>query len=226
MPRRFHPAPALLALALFLAPVARGHEGHAPAADAHPPAATAHEPAAGPHGEAANTPPNILELKPELALTTLIVFLVLLGVLSKFAWGPLSKALHDREHAIEHSLEQAELARAEGERMLAEHRNQMAQAADEVRKILEEARRDAQATADEIVRKAQAEAEASRQRAEREISTAKDQALLEIWSKTADLAVSVAGKVLTREMNDGDRRRLVEVAMNELPASANGQGGR
>ena len=46
---------------------------------------------------------------------------------------------------------------------------------------------------------------------------------MEIWSKTADLAVSVAGKVLSKELGESDHRRLVEVAMGELPANGRGR---
>jgi F-type H+-transporting ATPase subunit b len=167
--------------------------------------------------------PNILEFQLPLAFWTLVVFVVLLYVLYKFAWGPLSKALHDREHNMEQTLEQAEHARRESEKLLAEHRAQMAAAAEQARSILDDARRAAQTTGNDIVQKAQAEAEASRVRAERDIGNARDQALQEIWSKTADLAVSVAGKVLSRELSPDDQRRLVEVAMSELPSkSGNG----
>lgn len=173
--------------------------------------------------------PNILEFKPSLALATVIVFGLLLLVLWKFAWGPLSKALADRERGQEETLRAAEHARSESERLLAEHRVQMDHAAEQVRALLDQARRSAEATSADIVRKAQAEAEASRDRARREIETARDQALSEIWSRTADLAVTVAGKVLARELDDAEQRRLVEVAMDELPtspANQNGHGGR
>ena len=69
----------------------------------------------------------------------------------------------------------------------------------------------------------QAEAEASRQRAERDIASARDQALVEIWSKTAELAVTVAGRVLARDLGPDEHRRLIEVAINELPAAPSGQ---
>ena len=108
----------------------------------------------------------------------------------------------------------------------ADNRRQLAAAGDQIRAMLDEARKEAAATADSIVRKAQQEAEAGRQRAEREIGGARDQALMEIWSKTADLAVSVAGRVLSKELGEADHRRLVEVALNELPADAgNGRKG-
>lgn len=176
------------------------------------------------HGE---EKPNILKGDIALAISTLVVFFVLLAVLGKFAWKPLLKALHDREARLEQTVQETEHARAESERLLAEHHKQMQQATEQVRALLDEARRDAQITADDIIKKAQAEAEAARHRAEREIGNARDQALLDIWNRAADLAVSVAGKVLTRELSPSDHSRLVEQATRELPASptvANGHG--
>jgi F-type H+-transporting ATPase subunit b len=179
-----------------------------------------------PHDSRGEAEPNILEFKPSLMVSTIVVFLVLLAVLWKFAWGPLSEALAERERKQEETVRQAEEARAESARLLAEHKKQMDTAAEQVRQMLEEARRQAEANAQSIAQKAQAEVEASRDRAARDISTARDQALSEIWSKTADLAVSVAGKVLSKEMSPEDHRRLVDSAMGELPAaSTNGHGG-
>ena len=218
-----------LAMALALASPSRGQPAHAPEpAHAAPEVAPAGGGHADPGHAGASAEPNILEPQPSLAIWTVVVFLGLFLVLRQFAWGPLSKALHQREEHMEHVLLDAERARNESERLLGEHRKQMAAAADEVRALIEEARRDAQAAGDEIIRKAQAEAEASRDRAQREIGLARDQALVEIWSKTADLAVSVAGRVLSRELNESDHRRLIASAMGELPASpaVNGAGSR
>lgn len=217
----------LLTVALVVAPSTRRAVAETPAQAEHGARTEGGHAAPGHAGghDAPAAEPNILELKPSLSIATLLVFGLLLAVLWRFAWGPLAKALHDREHNMEHALHAAEHARAEADRLLAEHRAQMAQAADQVRAIIEEARRDAQSTADEILKKAHAESESTRQRAEREIGTARDQALLEIWTKTADLAVTVAGKVLAKQLNPDDHRRLVEVAKNELPAAPNGRGG-
>ena len=162
---------------------------------------------------------DILEPQAPLAIWTLVVFLCLMVVLRKFAWTPLMKALHEREAHLEQVLLDSEKARNEAEALASQHRKELAKAADEVRALIEEARKEAQTSANSILQKAQSEAEASRQRAEREIAGARDQALMEIWSKTADLAVSVAGKVLSKELGESDHRRLVEVAMGELPAN-------
>jgi F-type H+-transporting ATPase subunit b len=169
--------------------------------------------------------PNILQPQPKLAIWTVVVFLGLLFVLGRFAWKPLLAALHQREEHLEHVLLETERARNESEKLLAEHRRRLAAAEDQVRALIEEARKSAQAAADEISRRAQEEAEATKHRAERDISTARDQALSEIWSKTADLAVSVAGKVLGKSLTEDDHRRLVDSAIGELNATSNGHGG-
>ena len=158
----------------------------------------------------------------------LVVFVVLLAVLTRFAWKPLLAALHSREQHLEHVLLETERARNESEANLAEHRKLMARAGDEVRGILDKARQEAQATADQLIKQAQAEAELAKQRAQRDIGQARDQALAEIWEKTADMAVAVAGKVLSKELNDTEHRRLLDAAIKELPAAtaANGHGGK
>jgi F-type H+-transporting ATPase subunit b len=184
--------------------------------------------------EAEGVPPeaeskiNPLEVKPALAVWTLVVFVLLLFVLGRFAWKPLLEALHNREQHLEHVLLETERARNESEANLAEHRKLMNKAADEVRGILDKARQEAQATADQLVKQAQAEGELAKQRAQRDIAQARDQALAEIWEKTADMAVSVAGKVLSKELNDSEHRRLLDTAIKELPAAAtaNGQRGK
>jgi F-type H+-transporting ATPase subunit b len=170
---------------------------------------------------------NPLEPQPTLAIWTLVVFVVLLFVLGRFAWKPLLVALHQREHHLQHVLEETERARNESESLLAEHRRQMARAADEVRAVLDKARQDAQATADQMVKQAHDEADAARQRAQRDIAAARDQALSEIWQKAADTAVAVAGRVLATELSPDDHRRLLDAAIRELPATAgtNGRGG-
>lgn len=190
---------------------------------------TAHAIAAGTEhaAHAASTDPDILEPQPSLAIWTVIVFLGLLALLGKYAWGPLLDALHHREEHLLTVLHDTERARNESEAMLAEHKKRLEAAEDQIRAMIDEGRRNAQAIADQIAKKAQAEAEATKERAQRDIGTARDQALSELWSKTADLAVSVAGKVLDKSITGDDHRRLIETAIQSLPASngaTNGHG--
>jgi F-type H+-transporting ATPase subunit b len=216
----------LVALILAVAPgrlSAQQHTEKAAGKAAEHGPAEGHPAPAGEHGGGDNP----LEMKPALSVWTLVVFLVLMGVLGRFAWNPLLLALHKREQHMQHVLEETERARNESEGLLAEHRRQMARAADEVRGILDKARQEAQALADQLKKEAQEEAEATKQRAQRDIGAARDQALAEIWQKTADMAVLTAGRVLATELSADDHNRLLAAAIRELPAAAgtNGRGG-
>ncbi len=197
--------------------------------DAGKAAAAAHKPAgaAGQEHAAASDEGNFLEAQPTLAVWTLVVFLGLMFILGKYAWKPLLEALHRREQHLEHVLLETERARNDSEGLLAEHRRLMAKAAEDVRNILDKGRHEAQAAADRIVKEAQSEAEAVRDRAQRDIASARDAALAEIWEKTADIAVSVAGRVLEKQLSADDHRRLLDHAISALPevAKRNGHGG-
>jgi F-type H+-transporting ATPase subunit b len=154
----------------------------------------------------------------ELSFWTLIMFGVLLAVLGRYAWGPLLDALDARERHIRDSLQEAERARDEARRLLAEHERKLADVQNEVRAILDEARRDAQHTQQEILKQAQAEAQATRERAKRDIEQARDHALQELFHRAADLATELASRILRRNLNLQDHRDLIQQVLNELPS--------
>lgn len=216
----------ILVLGFFMLALLAGAHARLVAAAEPAEKAAAHDTAKADHGGGhGHGEPDPMEAQPSLAIWTVVVFLGLFAVLTKFAWKPLLNALHQREEHLEHVLLETERARNESEQLLAQHRKQMEEAADQVRSLLENARREAQTLADDLLQKARTEADAERQRARREIESARDQALSEIWQKAADLAVSVAGRVLSKELGPDDHQRLFSTALNELPASpVNGQG--
>src|SRR5207249_3975584 len=109
-------------------------------------------------------------------------------ILRKVAWKPMLEGLHKREETIRGAMEQAHQAREEAKRLQEQFQHEMAQAHDKVRDIMDAARRDAQRTTEEMVAKARTDIQAERERLHKEIEMARDQALLEIWSQTAQLA--------------------------------------
>lgn len=158
-----------------------------------------------------------MEEQAPLAIWTVVVFLVLLGLATKLGWKPIVAAMHDREHHLQAVLEDTEKARNEAEGLLRQYKAEMASASDKIKSLLDEARRDASSTALEIVSKAQSESDALKQRAERDINQARDEALVEIWSKAADVSVQVAGKVLQKSLTEAEHKRLVDLSAAELP---------
>lgn len=157
------------------------------------------------------------EFKSDLAIFSFVVFLLLLGILSKFAWGPISRGLEQREHHIAGQIAAAERANQEAKAMLAEYERKLAAAADEVRAILDEARRDASHTQQEILAQAKADAVTEMDRAKREVQTAKDQALRELAETSANLAVELAGKIIRTRLDPHQHAELVGEALARFP---------
>ncbi len=199
------------------------------AADPAPADAHAAEHAAEGHGEHghehighANAGDNLEkpeEFKSDLALFTFVVFLVLLAVLWKFAWGPIIQALERREEMVANHIAQAERNHEEAKRLLAQYEQKLAAAAGEVRELMEQARRDAEATKASILAEAKQAAEAERVRALRDIDSATDAAMESLAKKSADLAVELAGKIVQSQLTKDDHSRLINEAIAKFPAN-------
>ncbi len=148
-------------------------------------------------------------VKPGIGLLfwMLLSFTILLFILKKYAWGPILKALHDRENSIEEALSMAEKAREEMAKLKADNEKIIAQANEERKKILAEAYEQNH----EIVTQAKAEAKAEADRiietARETIEHEKNLALAEIKNLMADLSIDVAKKVLNRELSDENKQK-------------------
>jgi len=156
------------------------------------------------------------KLALDLTIWTIVVFLLLLFVLSRFAWKPMLEGLRKREEAIQAALDDAKRAQEEAQRLREEFQAEKLKTADQVRAMIDEARRDAQATADDMIKKAKADIQTERERMRREMDVARDQALQELWTHTANLATLISSRALSREVNEADHRRLVDEALNDL----------
>jgi F-type H+-transporting ATPase subunit b len=152
----------------------------------------------------------------DLAIYTLIVFLLLVVILGKFAWGPMMSGLDKREAGLLKTHEDAEAAREEAKKALAEVQARLAKTHEEIRGMLDEARRDAQVVKDQLRAEASADAQAERERMRREIETARDQALQDIYQQSVMLAALVSTKAIKRELTPSDHSRLLDEALADL----------
>jgi len=195
---------------------ARGAHEVAPGHDAA--GAAAHEPDLG-HANAGPQLEDPSEFKYDLAIYTFIVFVLLLLILGKFAWPVIIEALEEREKRIAGQIEAAEQKHAEARELLAQHEAKLAQAADEVRGLMEEARRDAEAVKAQILAEAKAAAQAEHDRVLREVRNATDGALRELSERSARLAVELAGKIVQQQLNESDHERLIRDAIAKFPSN-------
>ncbi len=178
-----------------------------PAPAAHP-AETGHT---APHAE----PPGPIDWSTDLALWSLIVFVLFVAVLKTFAWGPLSSALDARERKIKSDIASAEEARIKAEKMLAEYQAKLAAAQDEILKTLAEARRDAEHTRQDILAQAEKEVSATKDRALLEIERTKDHALNELFNHMSGAVANATERVLGRALTAADQERLIGDALAE-----------
>ena len=184
-----------------------GDHGHLPEIGHNPPAGTTQKAFESPAW-----------FQTDLAVWSFVVFLGLLGLLTKFAWKPIMDGLDKREQGIADTIAATQAANEDAKRMLASYERRLAEATDEVRGMLDEARRDADATRQTIVAEARKAAEEEQARARHEIGLAKDDALAQIADRAGDLAVEVAGKFLREKLGRDDQARLVRDSLASINA--------
>jgi F-type H+-transporting ATPase subunit b len=178
--------------------------------------------AESPHGgEAAaggheSGPPNPLEWKSDLALWTLVVFLVMLGVLWKAAWKPIVQGLDKREKSVADQIAQAEHNNQEAKQLLASYQQKLSSAQNEVRAILERARRDAEQAGREMMDQTREEIQREHQKALREIDAAAAVAMKDLAQLSAGLAVQLAGKIVRGNLKPVDHTELIEQALRDF----------
>jgi F-type H+-transporting ATPase subunit b len=214
----------LLVICLF---TALAGVGPAAAANDHPAGIAADaakaEHAVVEHGEEAGpfAGPAILDL----AIWTVIVFLVLLAVLGKFAWKPMLTGLQQREENIRGALADAQAAREEAKAIQADLQKQLAAANDQVRAILDEGRKAAQQLRESEMAKTVAEIQAERDRLQREIEMQTNQALQHIWAQAAELATLASAKAIGHGITEPGHRKLIDEALADIRASGGGANG-
>ena len=154
-----------------------------------------------------------VNFRGDLAIWTAVVFLVVLWVLWRFAWRPIAAGLDKRERKIAEDIAGAEDANRKAKELLDQHQKKLDSVADEVRAILEEGRRDAEKLGRVLIEKAKNDAGLEQQRALQRIESATDNALKGLADRSAELAVELAGRIVSEKLNPRDHVRLIEQAV-------------
>ena len=151
-----------------------------------------------------------------LSVWTTLVFLSLLGILWKFAWGPMLAAVQAREDGIQDTLDQAANERSEAAKLLAEHREQMADARRQAQQMIAEGKEAGERVRQGIEEKARSEGDAMIERARESIGREKDAALDELRKESVDLALAAAAKLVQASLDEQKDRELVMGFIDEL----------
>src|ERR1051325_10342148 len=135
---------------------------------------------------------NAMDFRADTAIWSIFVFVGLLLILRGKAWGPILEGLKKREETIRSSLEEAKRTRDEMAAMQAKFHKELAEAHQQIPKLMEEARKDAEQMTADMRAKAAADIQAERGRLRRELEIAKDQAIKELWEQAAQLATLIS----------------------------------
>lgn len=163
----------------------------------------------------------LTDINPGLTLWTAITFLLLLVVLSKFAWGPIVNMLNEREGNIRGALEQARKERAEAEKLLTDQKATFALAQREAAELAKKNQQEVEVLRQELTSKAKKEAEELVVSARRQIVEEKTKAVAELKSLVADLAIEAAGRLVKANLDDKAQRQLVQEYIEQLPKGRN-----
>lgn len=147
----------------------------------------------------------------------LIIFGIVLFILKKFAWGPILKALKDRENSISDALNSAEKARKEVAGLKASNDQIIAEARKEKDQILKEARDIKDKIVAEAKNQANIEAQKSIENAKQQIESEKAAAINDIKKQVAELSVTIAEIVIKKQLEKPkDQEKLVEELLKDL----------
>ncbi len=163
---------------------------------------------------------GLFSLDPGLSLWTIVVFLLVLFVLKKYAWGPILGALDAREAGIRSSIDEATNLQAEAESLLEEHRRQLADARRQAQEIVAEGRAAAERLGREIQDKARHEGDRIVERARAEIERERDKALSTVRTEAVELALAAASRLLEERLTEDRDRELVKGYLARMDASS------
>jgi F-type H+-transporting ATPase subunit b len=157
----------------------------------------------------------LLQPDPGLFIWTILTVLVLVALLAKFAWRPLLTALESRQQQIRQSLDDAQRAKQELDRLQQESAQIVRAARAEAESVIASSRADGERLRNEMREKARAEADGIIKNAERQIQLETSRALQQIRHEVVDLSVMIASKLIQRNLTKEDNERLIEEALEQ-----------
>jgi len=155
-------------------------------------------------------------INPGLIIWTLVVFGILLVLLWRLAFPAIVRSVEERERRIQKQLEDAERANAEAQRLLEEHKKQIAAARNDAQDILSKAKVVAQKERETLLAKAREEYDALLSRARKDIDAEKEKAILALRREAVDLSIAAASRVIEANLDTDANRRLVTDFLESL----------
>lgn len=171
---------------------------------------------AGP--EAPAEAPSVFNLNLGTSFWTLVIFLTLLFVLTKWAFPPILGYAQAREERIQKALDDARRAREESQRALEEQRRELAKAREESQRIIAQGKQDAETLRQELLERTQQEQREVVERAKQDIEREREQAVESVRREAVEVALAATTRLLHRRVDTDEDRRLVREFLDQADA--------
>ena len=155
-----------------------------------------------------------------LMIWTLLLFLITMWVLKRFAFPRIGEALEKRANAIRENIAASEKQREEADELLQEYRHRLTEAREQADDIAARARKAAEAAVAEATSEGKAKREELVAAARKDIETETRRSLEQIRKEVADLTVLATEKVTRKSLDDADQKRLIDDALAEVDFTA------
>ncbi|MCI2253839.1 F0F1 ATP synthase subunit B [Domibacillus sp. 8LH] len=139
----------------------------------------------------------------------LIMFIILLALLKKFAWAPLMGIMQERADLISSEIDAAEKSRTEANQLLEQTRAEAKSARLEAQNTIENAKKLAEEQKADILAAARAESERLKEMAKLEIAQERDKAMSTLREQVASLSVMIASKVIEKDLSEADQEKMI-----------------
>lgn len=146
----------------------------------------------------------------------ILSFLVLFYILRRFAWNPLMDMMEERRNFIESNIAQAEKERQQAEQIKREYQEEMRKARQEAQEVIAKATKLSEERSAEILAGAHEEAEKIKKSALADIERERDLAIAQVKAQVADLSVSVAEKIIRKNLDAKTQEDLIEQFIQEV----------
>ena len=143
-------------------------------------------------------------------------FLLLIFLVKKYAWGNISSVLDARAEKIANDIDEAEIARKKAEELASKREAELAGSRTEAKTIIENAKETAEKSKADILAEAKLEAGRLKDKANQEIAQNKAEALQSVKGEVADLTISLAGKIITQNLDSQAHKELIDQYIDQL----------
>jgi F-type H+-transporting ATPase subunit b len=167
---------------------------------------------------------NLLSPNTGLMFWTLLIFVLLMFILARYAFKPLTAAVEARERALEEAITQAKADRDKASALLADQTKALDAARAEAQKLIAESRVTGEKLRNEMLEQTKQQQHDLLDRARAEIDNERKRAIADLRREAVELAIAGASKVIERNLDDQSNRKLVEGFLATVPSTVRGRG--